>query len=73
MKVSLPDPAVLACFDTSASSCNDGHNASGAQQLRGPTSLLNNSAFVAETGMAPASLNDKQANPMLCALLAPCM
>lgn len=71
MKVSLPDPAVLACFDTSASSCSDSHTTSGAQQLRGPTSLLNNPAFVAEAGMAPA-LVLYELNPMLCMLQAAC-
>ena len=49
MKVSLPDPMVLACFETSASS--NSHGTSGTQQLRGPTSLLNNPAFAAEAGM----------------------
>ena len=51
MKVSLPDPAVLACFDTSASSTS---TRAYSQQHRGPTSLLNNPAFVAENIAAPS-------------------
>lgn len=68
MKVSLPDPAVLACFDTSA--CNS-HTTSGAQQLRGPTSLLNNPAFVAEAGMAPASLYQTNQTPFFACFRLP--
>ena len=57
MKVSLPDPAMLTCFDSSAACTTP---MAGSPTGRGPTYLLNDPAFVAHeptaSGEQPAIL-----------------